>query len=84
MNKTELLKYCYFFKDEKQCPQSYDGKHEGKLWQAEKMICEYMTELVHKDNPRESMANAIAMYIEKWSPYKYLEVMDIYFEKCPT
>ena len=40
MNETSILQYCYFYKGEEICPKQYDGKNEGKLWQAEKLICE--------------------------------------------
>ena len=69
---SQLLPLCYFFKGEVMCPLEYDRKNEGKLWFAEKMICEHLSELVDDANPRVSFAKAVAAY-----------VMETYFEKCP-
>ena len=47
---SQLLPLCYFFKGEVMCPLEYDRKNEGKLWFAEKMICEHLSELVDDAN----------------------------------
>ncbi len=65
------------------CPLEYDRKNEGKLWFAEKMICEHLSELVDNANPRVSFVQAVASYVGKWDPYFLYEVMETYFEKCP-
>lgn len=80
---SQLLPLCYFFKGEAMCPLEYDGKNEGELWFAEKMICEDLSELVDDANPRVSFARAVASYVGKWDPYSLYEVMETYFEKCP-
>lgn len=82
MTYEQILQYCHFFKGEAICPQYYDGKTEGKLWQAEKTICEDLPNLVDSLNPEISLAQAVSLYIGKWSPYKLFEIMDVYFEKC--
>ena len=53
MNETSILQYCYFYKGEEICPKQYDGKNEGKLWQAEKFICEELFGLVDNSPPPE-------------------------------
>lgn len=80
---SQLLPLCYFFKGEAMCPLEYDGKNEGELWFAEKMICEELSDLVDDENPRVSFAKAVAAYVGKWDPYFLYEVMETYFEKCP-
>ena len=83
MNETSLLQYCHFYKGEELCPKRYDGKNGGKLWQAEKFICEELFGLVDNSNPRISMAQFVSDYVQKWSPYKFRDVMETYFEKFP-
>ena len=83
MTYNQLLEYCYFYKGEVMCPLEYDRKNEGKLWFAEKMICEDLSELVDDANPRISFARAVASYVGKWAPYSLYEVMETYFEKFP-
>ena len=51
MNETSILQYCYFYKGEEICPKQYDGKNEGKLWQAEKFICEELFGFVDNSTP---------------------------------
>ena len=83
MNEKTLLQHCHFYKGEAICPPQFDGKDAGKLWQAEKIICEDLPELVKNPNPRESMAQTVSDYVQKWSPFKFQEIMDTYFEKYP-
>lgn len=83
MTYDQLLQYCFFFRGEAICPQHYENKHEGKLWQAEKAICEDLSSLVDSSNARVSIARAVSLYVGKWHPYKLFDIMDIYFEKCP-
>ena len=83
MNETSILQYCYFDKGEEICPKQYDGQNEGKLWQAEKFICEELFGLVDNSTPRISTAQLVSDYVQKWSPYKFRDVMETYFEKFP-
>ena len=83
MNETSILQYCYFYKGEEICPKQYDGKNEGKLWQAEKFICEELFGLVDNSTPRISTAQLVSDYVQKWSPYKFRDVMETYFENFP-
>ena len=83
MNETSILQYCYFYKGEEICPKQYDGKNEGKLWQAEKFICEELFGLVDNSTPRISTAQLVSDYVQKWSPYNFRDVMETYFEKFP-
>lgn len=58
MNETSILQYCYFYKGEEICPKQYDGKNEGKLWQAEKFICEELFGLVDNSTPEQVWHNS--------------------------
>ncbi len=83
MTEQELLKYCFFYKGEALCPPRYDQKDEGKLWQAEKVVCEELQHMVDTDNPRTSIAKVIAAYVAKWSPWTFEQVMRVYFAQAP-
>lgn len=84
MTETQLLKYCLFYRGEVLVPVEYDGKAEGKIWAAEKIICEQMPNDVDESNPALSMAELVSAYVGKWSPYKYADVMSVYLDKCPA
>lgn len=62
-------------------PQSFDQKNDGKLWVAEKAICEEFSNLIDRSNPRRKIAELVAAYVSKWSPFKFRSVMKTYFEK---
>ena len=48
------------------------------------MICEHLQDLVKEDNPRKSLDNAVAAYVSKWTPYKYVSVLEEYFANDNT
>lgn len=81
MTEQEILKYCHFYKGEAMIPQSLDQKNEGKLWVAEKAVCEDFSHLIDRDNPRRKIAEIVAAYVSKWSPMKFRPIMRTYFEK---
>ena len=83
MTEQEILKYCYFYQGEAMIPQSFDQKDEGKLWVAEKAICENFSNLIERDNPRRNIAEFVAAYVGKWAPFNFRSVMRTYFEKAP-
>lgn len=58
-------------------------KNEGKLWVAEKYICEDIPNLIDKENPRRSIASYIAAYVGKWAPFNFMDIMATYFKKSP-
>lgn len=62
-------------------PESFDKKNEGKLWVAEKYLCEEAPFLIKENNPRRDMANYVAAYVGKWSPYNFYDIMQTYFLK---
>lgn len=49
MNEQDLLKYCFFYKGEAIIPPTFDKKNEGKLWVAEKYVCEEIPNLIDKE-----------------------------------
>ena len=79
MTEQDLLKYCYFYKGEALIPPDFDKKNEGKLWVAEKFICEEIPHLIDEENPRKSIASYIDSYVGKWAPFKHDEVMTTYY-----
>lgn len=78
MTTQDIIKYCFFYKGEELIPPKFNKKNEGKLWVAEKYICEEIPHLIDEKNPRKSMQLYIESYVGKWSPFKYNEVMETY------
>ena len=84
MTEQEILKYCHFYKGEAMIPQSIDHQKYGvELWVAEKMICEYFSNMIDRNNPRKKIAELIAAYVGKWAPFEFRSIMKIYFDKVP-
>lgn len=83
MTEQDLLQYCSFYKGEALVPIAFDKKNEGKLWVAEKYVCEEIPNLVNRENPRKSIASFVAAYVGKWDPYGFLETMETYFQLNP-
>ena len=83
MYERSLIRYCHFYNGETLCPKEFDGKNEGKLWQAEKIICEDMYNCIDGSNPHISLARYVGAYVGKWDPFGYHDVMETYFEKFP-
>ena len=83
MIEQQILPFCHFYKGEAICPPKFDGKHEGKLWQAEMMVCTHFNKCVDASNPQLSVAQLVSSYVGKWAPYKFREVMDVYFKCVP-
>lgn len=78
MTTQDIIQYCFFYKGEELIPSKFDQKNEGKLWVAEKFICEEIPHLIDKKNPRNSIKQYIESYVSKWSPYKYDDIMNTY------
>lgn len=73
----------FFYKGEIIIPSRFVKKNEGKLWVAEKYICEDIPNLIDKENPRRSIASYIAAYVGKWAPFNFMDIMATYFKKSP-
>ncbi len=84
MIETTIIPYCHYWKGEELMPLSVTDENEQRLWYAEKMICETMPQLVRKDNPRQSLDNAVAAYVSKWGPYQLEETLRVYFKNDAT
>ena len=78
MTEQDLLKYCYFYKGEELIPADFDKKDEGKLWEAEKFVCEEIPHRIDEGNPRKSIRSWVESYVGKWDPYNWREVMAVY------
>ena len=59
-------------------PEEYDGKNEGKLWLAEKFICEEIPHLIDRENLRMSIRDYIESYVGKWAPWETESIMKTY------
>ena len=83
MTNNAMIKYCRYYKGEAICPPQYDGTNAGKLWQAEKFVCEEFFNLINWVVPYYSFIEYVSAYVEKWSPYKCEEIMNEYFNNRP-
>ena len=83
MTSNAMIKYCRYYKGEAICPPQYDGTNAGKLWQAEKFVCEEFFNLINWVVPYYSFIEYVSAYVEKWSPYKCEEIMNEYFNNRP-
>lgn len=86
MTTAELTELCHFYHGEQSCPLDYDRTPLGKLWQAEKMLCEDIlcdNPNIPMENPHKVFDEYIALYVGKWDPYGFEEVMNVYFEMVP-
>jgi hypothetical protein len=79
-----IIPYCHYYKGESFPPERLKGEYSEMLWEAERMICEHLQDLVKEDNPRKSLDNAVAAYVSKWTPYKYVSVLEEYFANDNT
>lgn len=83
MTSNAMIRYCRYYKGEAICPPQYDGTNAGKLWQAEKFVCEEFFNLINWVVPYHSFIEYVSAYVEKWSPYKCEEIMNEYFNNRP-
>lgn len=83
MTSNAMIRYCRYYKGEAICPPQYDGTNAGKLWQAEKFVCEEFFNLINWVVPYYSFIEYVSAYVEKWSPYKCEEIMNEYFNNRP-
>ena len=83
MTSNAMTRYCRYYKGEAICPPQYDGTNAGKLWQAEKFVCEEFFNLINWVVPYYSFIEYVSAYVEKWSPYKCEEIMNEYFNNRP-
>lgn len=84
MTRDELIALCKFYHGENFCPEAFDGKLEGKLWQIEKNLCEdilFDYQLQGGETPREVFDSYVEAMVGKWCPYQYNELMNLYFER---
>jgi hypothetical protein len=83
MTELQLRPFCHFYHGETICPLDFDGKNEGKIWQAEKIVCEDFQNEIDPSNPAVSFAQYVVMYIEKWAPFTFADILETYFMHCP-
>ena len=81
MKKDKLLQLCKYYKGEERCPETYTTNAARKLWRAEYMICNNLSDMVKATQLRESFIGAVCAYVEKWDPYFHHEVIDLYLEQ---
>jgi len=81
MKKEKLLQLCKYYKGEERCPETYTTDAARKLWRAEYMICNDLSDMVKVTKLRESFIGAVCAYVEKWDPYFHHEVIDLYLEQ---
>lgn len=78
MNRSEILRYCHFYNEEVNPPfEQKDGRR--LLWLAERWVCEEGLGLIDDKEPQFTIASYIASYVGKWEPYKFADVMELYF-----
>ena len=81
MTREELLTLCHFYHGENDCPAEYDSTPYGQLWQAERMLCEEIlcdNPNIPIKNPRKVFNEYVALYVGKWNPWGYEDVMKLY------
>lgn len=83
MTNNAMIKYCRYYKGEAICPPQYDGTNAGKLWQAEKFVCEEFFNLIDWVAPYHCFIEYVSAYVEKWSPYTCDAIMKEYFDHRP-
>ena len=66
MKKEKLLQLCKYYKGEERCPETYTTDAARKLWRAEYMICNDLSDMVKVTKLRESFIGAVCAYVEKW------------------
>ena len=81
MKTEKLLQLCKYYKGEERCPETYTTAAARKLWGAEYMICNALSDMVKATQLRESFIGAVCAYVEKWDPYFHHEVIDLYLEQ---
>ena len=81
MKKEKLLQLCKYYKGEERCPETNTTDAARKLWRAEYMICNNLSDMVKVTKLRESFIGAVCAYVEKWDPYFHHEVIDLYLEQ---
>ena len=75
---SEVLKYCHFYKEEANPPyEQKDGRR--LLWLAEQWVCNEGFRLIDDKEPQFSIASYVASYVGKWEPYRFTDVMELYF-----
>ena len=79
MNQSEALKYCKYYKREKECPSELN-KIERQIWVAEQWICS-QSNMIDSDNPERNFVSYVAAYIGKWNPWGYRDVIKFYLER---
>lgn len=82
ITKPMLLHLTLAYKGEADCPANYDGKVMGKIWFAESIAVDNLLSRAD-DLPKEwayEFYLMVAMLIAKWSPYDFMDVLDLYFQ----
>ncbi len=79
LNQSEALKYCKYYKGEKECPSELN-ETERQIWVAEKMICCH-SDMIGSDNPERDLVSYVASYVGKWDPWEYRDVINYYLKR---
>lgn len=69
MNQSEALKYCKYYKREKECPSELN-KTERQIWVAEQWICS-QSNMIDSDNPERNFVSLVAARLGNWKPREY-------------
>lgn len=59
-------------------PASLEHTNAGKLWIAEKKVCDEFYDLVGYESPHKDIANLIEAYVGKWDPYGVHSTMETF------
>ena len=82
VRREHLLQMTLAYKSEGDCPAKYDGQVMGKIWMAESIAFDNL--LSRADDLSKEWGYEfylmVAMLIAKWSPYDFMEVLDLYFQ----
>ena len=81
MKKEKLLQLCKYYKGEEHCPETCTTASARKLWRAEYMICNHLSDMVKATQLRESFIGAVCAYVGKWDPFSHHEVIAVYLEQ---
>ena len=78
-----VLRYCLFYNGACLPPLEIVNTIPGMLWQAEKVLCDDMYNIIDGKNPQLSLAQYVYAYLQKWFPWEADKAMGKYLEKCP-
>ena len=83
VTSSSVLRYCLFYNGACLPPLEIVNTIPGMLWQAEKVLCDDMYNIIDGKNPQLSLAQYVYAYLQKWFPWEADKAMGKYLEKCP-